>query len=76
MPKCTALKSRAKSLLVFANNTLAISPRASEILRTIVQCEDDILKVQFFLDPTVIPDVISAIQEDKSILNLILGVIL
>ena len=74
LPKCTALKSRAESLLIFANNTLAISLRASEILRTILHCEDDILKVQFFLDPTVVPDVISAIQEDKSILNLILGV--
>ena len=74
LPKCSALKDRSNSLLSFASNTLANSSAASAILRNILSSEDDFLKVQFFLDPTVLPDVISANQKDKNILNLILSV--
>ena len=74
LPNCTALKDRAESLLIFARNTLEMSQTASTILRNVLNSEDDILKTQFFLDPTVLPDVISANQQDSSILNLILSV--
>ena len=74
LPKCTALKDRAESLLIFAKNTLALSQTTSTILHNVLNSEDDILKTQFFLDPTVLPDVIQAYQQDKSTLNSILSV--
>ena len=74
LPKCAALKNRADSLLTFANNTFSVSTRASAIFNEIQESKDDILKTQFFLDPTVIPMVITAFQEDYNILNLIFSV--
>ena len=52
---------------------LSQSLKASAIAHEIICSEDDQLKMQFFLDPTVIPAVISAAQTEPDIIPLILS---
>ena len=69
LPRCAELKPKAQQLLNFAQDSLTICATAAELFDNIfMQCEDDTLKVQFMLDPSVIPEVITAAQQDRNIL--------
>ena len=69
LPRCAELKPKAQQLLNYAQDSLTICATAAELFDNIfMQCEDDTLKVQFMLDPSVIPEVIAAAQQDSNIL--------
>ena len=69
LPKCTILKDKVATLYTFAQDTLANCKAAAHIFENIViSGRDDNLKVQFLLDPSVIPQVITATQIDKCVL--------
>ena len=74
IPRCHFLRERANYLTTYLSDTLSASPTASLIAHNIMNSEDDQLKVQFFLDPTVIPEIIEAAQSEPNILSLILSV--
>ena len=74
LPHCHLLKDRAIFLTIYLLETLSPSLEASSIASNILNSEDDQLKVQFFLDPTVIPEVIAAVQSEPNIISLILSV--
>ena len=74
LPRCHLLRERANYLTTYLSDTLSASPTASFIARNILNSEDDHLKIQFFLDPTVIPEIIAAAQSEPNILSLILSV--
>ena len=72
LPKCPKLKLKAQQLLNFAQYTLATCAPAAELFDNIfMQGEDDHLKVQFMLDPSVIPQVIVSAQQDRNVLDVI-----
>ena len=69
LPKCTILKDKVATLYTFAQDTLSNCKAAAHIFENIViSGKDDNLKVQFLLDPSVIPQVITATQIDKCVL--------
>ena len=75
LPKCPLLYDKAESLLKFAQDTLSVCPSATNIFSNIfTHGKDDYLKVQFMLDPTVIPEVIRAAQINTNIIQIILRV--
>ena len=74
LSRCHLLRERANYLTTYLSDTLSASPTASFIARNILNSEDDHLKVQFFLDPTVIPEIIAAAQSEPNILSLVLSV--
>ena len=66
-PRCPALHQRAAILMKFSNETLTISNSemycaARMIFNQFMLSEDDLLKVQFVLDPSVVHEVIVAEQ--------------
>ena len=73
LPKCPLLLERAHSLSIYFTDKLSQSLKASAIANEIMSSEDDYLKMQFFLDPTVIPVVIAAAQTEPDIIPLILS---
>ena len=73
LPRCPLLFERAHSLTIYFTEKISQSLAASTIARKIMDSEDDQLKVQFFLDPTVIPAVIAAAQTEPDIIPLILS---
>ena len=42
---------------------------AAAIYKSIIESKDDILKVQFMIDPSVIPQVIAASQKESDVLH-------
>ena len=75
LPRCPHLLSQADILRRYAENTLATCPTAFQLFSDIVvKGKDDYLKVQFFVDPSVIPAVIAAAQVNKHIMEAILTV--
>ena len=75
LPRCPNLLSQADILRRYAENTLATCPTAFQLFSDIVvKGKDDYLKVQFFVDPSVIPAVIAAAQVNKHIMEAILTV--
>ena len=75
LPKCPLLFEKANSLLNFAQDTLSATPTAAVIFNDIIiHGKDDNLKVQFMLDPTVIPQVITACQSDNNLIKTILRI--
>ena len=75
LPKCPRLYEQSKILLTFAEETLADCPIATKIFSDIfVMGKDDKTKVQFMLDPTVIPQVIRATQMNANLLPRILKI--
>ena len=73
LPRCLRLLERAKLLTKYAYEAFFESRAATTIFYNILNSEDDDKKVQFFLDPTVIPEIIAASQE-QDLTNLFLGV--
>ena len=73
LPRCPHLIEKAKLLTKFAFEAFFESHAATKIFYNILNSEDDDKKVQFFLDPTVIPEIIAASQE-QNLINLFLGV--
>ena len=75
LPKCPLLYDKADSLLKFAQDTLSTCPSATKIFSDIfIHGKDDNLKVQFMLDPTVIPEVIRVAQINNNLIQIILRV--
>ena len=66
---------QAQQLLKFAFESLSVSAEALRIFSNIIYGEDDQKKVQLFLDPSVIPEIICEIQNNnEDILHLFLTV--
>ena len=74
LPKCALLKDRAVILNRFAKETLSVSEKATQLFTEIFDGEDDNLKIQLLLDPSVIPKIIAAKQSEPNILPLLLSV--
>ena len=73
LPKCPHLQERADILKKFAINKLSSTEVASNIFSSVLESKDR-HKVQFFLDPSVVPMVIAAQQVDSTILPLLFSV--
>ena len=67
VPRCSALKEKRAVLLEYAANILKHSQLAIKIFNTILISDEETF-VQFILDCSVLPPVIAAAQQDKSIL--------
>ena len=74
VPHCVHLLEQADLLLKFAADTLSSCAPANKLFFETMKSKDDYLKVQMLLDPTVLPETISANQSDKNIMPLILRV--
>ena len=68
VPRCPVLADRRETLLEFAFSTLKHSEAATNIFNTILS-SDETTFVQFILDCSVHPAVITAAQQDKDILT-------
>ena len=66
VPRCSALKDKRAVLLGYAATILKHSELATEIFNKILADEENL--VQFILDCSVLPPVIAAAQQDKSVL--------
>ena len=60
VPKCPVLSRKKESLIEYARNLLANNKTASEIFELYIESKNEEAFVQFILDPTVCPEVISA----------------
>ena len=76
LPKCPILQDHSKILLDYMKNILEKSVHCSTILDTIIDESKDNPStwVQFVLDFSVLPQVISAAQDDPSVLPLLFKV--
>ena len=74
LPKCPLLKNRVVNLNRFAKETLSVSEKSTQIFTEIFDGEDDNLKIQLLLDPSVIPKIVAAKESAPNILPLILSV--
>ena len=74
LPRCEQLRDRADQLLRYAKESLSTSESESIIFEEIYTSYDDIKKTQFFLDPSVVPEVIAAQQIEPGLLDLILSI--
>ena len=74
VPHCVHLHDRADQLLIFAADTLSSCAPARNFFFETMHSEDDYLKVQMLLDPTVLPIIISANQSDNTVIPLMLRV--
>ena len=74
LPRCEQLRDRADQLLRYARESLSTSETASIIFESIYTSYDDNKKTQFFLDPSVVPEVIAAQQIEPGLLNIILSI--
>ena len=68
LPKCLKLQDKAKLLHRYAIETLSSCATAAAIYKSNIESEDDNLKVQFMIDPSVIPQVIAASQKESDVL--------
>ena len=69
VPRCSALKDKRALLIEYAATILKDSQLANRIFNQILLSEEETL-VQFILDCSVLPPVIAAAQQDKTILEL------
>ena len=74
VPRCVHLLDQADSLLKFAHEKLISCALAYDIFFEIMKSKDDSEKVQLLLDPTVLPEIISANQSDNTVIPTILSV--
>ena len=76
LPRCPCLQEHAQQLMKFALESLSVSEQATTIFTNIISSEDDQKKVQLFLDPSVIPEIICETQKNKNddILHLFLSI--
>ena len=70
LPKCPFLQERKELLLVYSMNILQQSTVALEIFEQILTESNSEVFMQFVLDCSVIPIVIRAAQQDRTILTL------
>ena len=70
LPKCPFLQERKELLLVYSKNILQQSTVALEIFEQILTESNSEVFMQFVLDCSVIPIVIRAAQQDRTILTL------
>ena len=74
VPRCVKLQDHADSLLKFAYEKLTSCAPAFKIFFEIIKSKDDSEIVQLLLDPTVLPDIISANQSNNAVVLTILCV--
>ena len=74
LPRCPQLRDRSDVLLRFARETLSSSPLACQLFQRITESKDDNKFVQFVLDPSAVPEIITAAQTDPDILPLLFSV--
>ena len=74
VPRCVHLLDQADSLLKFAHEKLISCALAYDIFFEIMKSKDDSEKLQLLLDPTVLPEIISANQSDNTVIPTILSV--
>ena len=74
LPRCHRLQERRHDLLQFGRNTLSQSPVALSIFERIFSSKDEYTIVQFLLDPSAVPEIIAANQNDKTVLPLMFRV--
>ena len=74
VPRCVHLQDQAELLLKYAHEKLRSCALANEIFFEIMKSKDDSEKVQMLLDPTVLPEVISANQANNAVIPTILCV--
>lgn len=74
VPRCPRLADHAEYLRKYAADSLSVFPRAAAIFTSIIEGEDDDQKVQLWLDPSVVPEIILETQIDPSILKLFLNI--
>ena len=74
LPRCHRLQERQHDLLQFGRNTLSQSPVALSIFERIFSSKDEYTIVQFLLDPSAVPEIIAANQNDKTVLPLMFRV--
>ena len=70
LPRCPLLFERRQLLLEYSETIFSQSTVCTELFNTIMNSEDDI-KVQFFLDCSVLPMVIKENQSDKTVVPLL-----
>ena len=71
LPRCPLLMERSDLLLQYVRERLSSSSLCTALLESVLESDDE-QRVQFFLDPTVLPEVIAANQEDPSIFSQLL----
>ena len=74
LPRCPHLQQRRPDLLLFARDTLSQSAVASNIFDRIFATKDEYTTVQFLLDPSAVPEIIAANQNDPTVLPLLFRV--
>ena len=69
LPKCPRLHDKSLKMLKYAKDSFAMCPTTAKLFSDIFTGgKDDFLKVQFMIDPSVIPEVITAAQADRDLL--------
>ena len=71
IPRCPSLQERRALLLEYSRTVLHGSTVCSTIFENILKAEEEELFVQFLLDCSVLPPVISGAQLDKEVLPLL-----
>ena len=73
VPRCPALAERGALLLEYSRSVLQKSPVCSSIFEAVLLCNEE-TRVQFVLDCSVLPLVITAAQHDKEVLSILFKV--
>ena len=76
VPRCPKLYPRVATLVAFARESLSDpgASAAAAIFENFLAYNDDRLKVQFLLDPSVIPEVIAAEQSKAGTLQQLMNI--
>ena len=74
LPRCPHLQQRRADLLQFTRNTLSQSAVSSRIFEQTISNKDEHRIVQFLLDPSAVPEIIAANQNDPTVLPLLFRV--
>ena len=74
VPRCPCLQERRELLISYGRDRLAESPVASSIFEHILASQDSDILVQFLLDPSAVPEIIAATQNNPTILPMIFRV--
>ena len=69
LPQCPLLQERKELLTQFTRDRLATSPTALSIFEHLLSSNNHDHFIQFLLDPSAVPEIISAVQTEPDILN-------
>ena len=74
LPRCPKLIERKPYLLEYVRSRLSSLPVCSELFERAISANTEIETVQFLLDPTAVPAVITANNDDPSVFKTLLRV--